>query len=90
MKAKRKTIADYAVEVLKETDNPSVMWGDCYLLDMIAEKCVHTNLRKQHPLNRHKRILDALEKDNRFEKWFIRMRGMRGNQMWRSFKLKNE
>jgi len=90
MKTKRKTIADYAVEVLKETDNPGVMYGDCTLLDMIAVKCTHTNLMKKHPLTRHSRILDALEKDARFEKYFIRMRGMVGNQMWRSFKLKNE
>ena len=86
-KMKRKTIADYAVEILKETDNPAVMYGDCGLLDMIAKRCTHTNLMKAHPLNRHSRILTALEKDSRFEKMFIRMNGLRGNQMWRSLKL---
>ena len=89
-----KTIADYAVEVLKETDNPGVMWGDTVLLDMIAERCTHTTLRIRkdrkctHPLYRHKRILDALEKDSRFVKLFFHARGMRGNQWWRSFRLK--
>jgi len=91
---KHKTIADITVEVLKETDNPGVMHGDVTLLDMIAVRCTHTTLMKKkngkytHPLNRHKRILDALEKDKRFEKFYARMPGIRGNQMWRSFKLK--
>jgi hypothetical protein len=87
---KHKTIADIAVEVLKETGNHGVMWGDCSLLDEIAIKCTHTNLvgHGVHPLNRHKRILDALDRDGRFEKFYIRMKGERGNQMWRSFKLK--
>jgi len=87
---KRKTIADYAVEVLKETDNPAVMFGDCTLLDMIAKRCTHTNLIKTHPLTRHSRILTALENDSRFEKYFVRMNGMLGNQMWRCLKLKVE
>lgn len=86
----KKTIADIAYEHLIETDNPGVMWGDHILLDEIAIKCTHTNLMNSHPLARHKRILDALEKDTRFEKQFIKMRGMRGNQIWRSFEIKKE
>jgi len=91
----RKTIADIVVEVLKETDNPGIMYGDVVLLDMVANRATHTTLMKRkngkctHPLNRHNRILDALEKDERFEKFYIRMRGIRGNQLWRSFKLKD-
>lgn len=87
---KQKTIADITIEVLKETGNSGVMWGDTYLLDEIAIKCTHTNLvgHEVHPLNRHKRILDALDKDDRFEKFYIRMRGMKGN-LWRSFRLKD-
>ena len=66
------------------------MFGDCTLLDMVASRATHTNLMKQHPLTRHSRILSALDNDSRFEKYFIRARGMRGNQMWRSFKLKSQ
>lgn len=81
-----KTIADHAVDVLIETDNPGVMWGDAHLLDDIAWKCTHTNLRDAHPLKRHKRILDALDRDSRFEKFYIHMNGCPG-PLWRSFKL---
>ena len=90
----RKTIADIAVEVLKETDNPGIMHGDVHLLDMIAKRATHTTLMRRkdgtctHPLNRHKRILDALGRDPRFEKYYISMPGLVGNPYWRSFKLK--
>ena len=82
-----KTIADYVVEVLQETDNPGIMFGDVTLFDMIAERCTHTNLMDKHPMVRHSRILDALEKDERFEKYYVHMRGIGGNPNWRSFKL---
>jgi len=85
-----RTIADITIEVLNETDNPGVMFGDVTLLDMIAVKCTHTNLMEKHPLTRHNRILNALQRDSRFEKFYVRMRGMRGNQLWRSFKLKEQ
>jgi len=82
-----KTIADYVVEVLNETDNPGVMFGDVHLLDMIAERCTHTNLMEKHPMVRHSRILNALENDPRFEKYWVHIRGIGGNPNWRSFKL---
>ena len=81
-----KTIADIAYEHLIETGNPGVMWGDVHLLDEIAWKCTHTNLKDAHPLNRHKRILDALDKDLRFDKFFVHINGSPG-PMWRSFKI---
>ena len=83
-----KTIADHTVEVLNETDNHGVMFGDVTLLDMITWRCTHTNLRDKHPMIRHNRILNALDRDDRFEKFYERMRGVRGNQLWRSFRLK--
>jgi len=86
----RKTIADITVEVLRETDNQGIMYGDSVLLDMIANRATHTNLMKQHPLVRHSRILNALEKDKRFGKYYFERRGFRGNKYWRSFKLKKQ
>ena len=83
-----KTIADITVEVLNETDNPGVMFGDTRLLDMIAERCTHTNLMDKHPMLRHTRILNALEKDERFEKFYVHIRGIGGNPNWRCFELK--
>lgn len=81
-----KTIADHVVDVLKETDNPGIMYGDVHLLDEIAWRCTHTNLREKHPLIRHSRILNALDKDPRFEKYYVKMKGYPGPH-WRSFKL---
>jgi len=85
-----KTIADITIEVLNETDNPGVMFGDVTLLDMIAVKCTHTTLMDKHPMVRHTRILNALEKDGRFEKYYVKMRGVWGNPNWRSFELKKQ
>lgn len=82
-----KTIADYTVDVLRETDNPGVMFGDVHLLDEIASRCTHTTLMDKHPMVRHNRILNALENDNRFEKFYEYMNGVHGNPYWRSFKL---
>ncbi|GAG30887.1 unnamed protein product, partial [marine sediment metagenome] len=45
----RKTIADIAYDHLIESDNWGVMWGDTTLLDEIAWKCTHTNLKEKHP-----------------------------------------
>lgn len=89
-RARVKTIADITVEVLNETDNPGVMFGDTYLLDMIAERCTHTTLMKKHPMIRHNRILTALQNDGRFEKFYVKMPGIIGNQLWRSFELKKQ
>ena len=85
-----KTIADFTIEVLNETDNPGVMFGDTVLLDMIASRCTHTNLMEKHPMIRHNRILNALQRDERFEKFYVKMNGYWGNQRWRSFELKKE
>ena len=85
-----KTTADIVVEVLNETDNPGVMFGDVTLLDMIANRCTHTTLMKKHPMVRHSRILSALENDDRFEKYYVKINGVIGNSIWRSFELKKQ
>lgn len=50
-----------AVNVLAETDNPAVMWGDAGLLDMIYYRKHGTDTRK-HPYERWKSVLDGLSK----------------------------
>ena len=47
----------------------SVAWGDTELLDEIASRAGFPSM---HVLDRHKRILDALEHDPRFEKFLFR------------------
>jgi len=86
------TIAEHMRSVLLETDNAAVMWGDVHLLDECADRCDHTTLMKAHPLDRHKRILDALDRSSLFEKYYVRVdlwngRGY-GERHVRYFKLK--
>lgn len=72
---KRKTIAQHMKDVLEKQGFDSVMWGDTILLDDCAELCTHTNLMDIHPLNRHDRILSALDKSKLFKKSFIYVNG---------------
>lgn len=65
------TIAEHMCDVLIENDFTSVMWGDCWLMDECALRCTHTTLIDAHPLDRHKRILDALCRSPLFEKWLF-------------------
>jgi len=48
------------VEVLCETNNPAVVYGDSGLLDLIWERLGKS--MSVHPYTRWKRILDALSK----------------------------
>ena len=48
----------------------TVAWGECDLLDAIAREA---ELPPTHALDRHKRVLDALERDPRFEKFLFRV-----------------
>jgi len=82
-----KTIADHTVDVLMETGNPAIMFGDVRLLDMVAERCIHTTLMDILPMTRHTRILNALEKDERFDKGYVKRWSIRGNPYLRHFKL---
>lgn len=69
----KKTVAEHMRDVLTERGLSSVMWGDAVVLDDCAKRCVHTTLYDQHPLERHKRILDALERSSLFEKFNVRL-----------------
>ena len=57
----KKRICDITVEVLRETDNPAVMWGDCGLLDLIAERAPGRN-KDELTWEGHRRILNALSR----------------------------
>lgn len=85
----KKTIAQHAKEYLLANGFDAVMWGDVWNLDAIAEQCTHTNLLSLHPLNRHTRILNALEKSDLFiKKVVIGKPGYRGNQATRVFTIR--
>ena len=85
----RKKIDQAAKEVLLETKNPRVMWGDCGLLDMIARRTGNEKYLDMRPTRRHRYILNALSKSSFFDKFVVYMKpGYRGNQYCRSFSLK--
>lgn len=67
----RYAVGDAAVQVLSTptwSHMRCVAWGEIGLLDEIA---VQAGFPQLHPLTRHKRILDALEHDRRFEKFLF-------------------
>ena len=84
-----KDIGVIAVEHLKAEGFDSIMWGDCVLLDDIAQK-YRKDLLELHPLERHPRMLSAMERSGLFEKFFIRLNGKRGNNFVRCLKIKQE
>ncbi len=88
----RLTIAEVAVLVLRETDNPAVTYGDTGLVDLIATRA---RMKKPFPgpgyhTKLHVRVLDALERrPDLFKKhltWFNA--GRSGSQYARVFTLK--
>lgn len=53
-------VCDAAVAVLRETNNPAVMWGDCGLIDLIHERA---GLKKSRWVEiRHAQVLNALSR----------------------------
>ncbi|QNN23541.1 hypothetical protein HED60_15070 [Planctomycetales bacterium ZRK34] len=56
----RKRICDIAIEVLRETDNPAVMWGDEGLLSMIAVRAGVSHVPGRLPTARTDKVLNAL------------------------------
>ena len=54
----KQRICDHAVTVLKRTDNAAVMWGDSFLLHMIAQEA---GLSHDGPRT-ERRVLSALSK----------------------------
>lgn len=56
-----KRVCDVAEEVLKETGNPAVMWGDSGLLDTIAERAgLKKHTGRGAIVRRHNGVLNAL------------------------------
>lgn len=87
-KQSKPTIAEAAIAVLLETNNPGVRWGDCSLLDSIARRAKIWR-DDEYPLNRHRRILAALGRSSKFEKSVQHLKpGCSGNQYCRVFTLK--
>ena len=82
-----KTISDCVEETLIRNDAPAVMWGDYWLLDEAANLATHTNLMTLHPIERHHRMFNALEKSKKFKKSYVRITGLQGYSLVRYFEL---
>ncbi len=67
----RKTIAETMKEVLEETDNPAVMWGDAELFEMCAEKLGRKAARPSNVGIAHSRMLDACQQSPLFDTHYI-------------------
>ena len=79
-----KTIAQTMKEVLEANNVSCAAWGFPDELDRCAELLGEKYI-KMHPLKRHKRILDALEKSPLFTKRYIRL-----HRLCRCFWLKGK
>ena len=60
------------LELMREHEIDRVMWGDAWLLDTAFSKS-GSQAKVRHPLNRWQTVLNALSKDSRFEKHFIKI-----------------
>jgi len=86
-----KTIADHMVDVLTERGIKVIGWGDYGFLDECASRCTHTTLMNTHMNARHQRILNAIERSDKFEKHYVNgPTVMRGRRWLRQFKLKSD
>jgi hypothetical protein len=78
---KKKRVCDIAVEVLKESNNPAVMWGDAGLLDTIAARAGIA--RDECPIYNWRRVLNALSRQPGILKPKLTMAGNRAVRIFR-------
>lgn len=78
------SIADIAVNVMRENNVKRISISNYSLLHKIAEKAKHTKLIEMKVTDRQKEILDALDNDDRFKK---RKKAINGNKVVRVFEL---
>jgi len=87
----RTKIGTVAIEVMKEQGSIYVSVGEFGLLHDIFDEAIKRKVAKplkwHHPLNVFQRILNALDRDERFEKEHIYFTGIHKNAV-RSFKIK--
>jgi len=83
-------IGNIAIEVMEEQKQRYVSVGEFGLLhdiyDKSVEKGITKPLKNNHPLNVFQRVLNALDRDERFQKEHIYFRGIHKNAV-RSFKI---
>lgn len=96
----KKQIGDIAIEVMKEEGIENIGFNEFGMLDEVFDRAKKEGIVKEvgsrggnlnpHPINRQNVVLNALDRDKRFEKYFIQCcdrTGMR-EVLVREFKLK--
>ena len=68
--SKRTKVGDCAIEAFQKHNTNCVMWGDAGLLDTIG---CNAGFVRIHPLDRWQKVLNALDRDERFRKGRIRI-----------------
>ena len=85
MGMKRKTIAEHMRDVLVERGFDSVIWGD---VGPVSQAITRAGVKAGHPLDRHQRVINALERSPLFEKRLVHAMDSRGRRrVVRGFKL---
>ena len=93
----KRKVGDIAIEVMKEEKTEHIGYTGFGLLDKVFERAKSEGIlkevgsrggmRRPHPMNRHQVILNCLDRDKRFEKFFVRVTNGRAEVSTRHFKL---
>ena len=89
----RTKIGDVAIKIMREQDFKYVSVGEFGLLHDIYDESIKLGITKplknSHPLNVFQRVLNALDRDDRFVKDYVHFNGIHKNAV-RSFELAKE
>jgi hypothetical protein len=69
-------IGNVTIDLMKASACQCVGWGSLGLLGEAFDKS-GARIKNPHPLNRNKAVLDALDRDERFEKFYYNIYGKR-------------
>ena len=88
----RRTVGDIAIEVMQREQYPYIGYCDFGLLDTVHGLAVAEGICKpvNHPIRAQTAVLNCLDRDKRFVKWYVLAmnRNGRGERRVRSFRLK--
>ena len=94
----KRKIGDIAIEVMQEEDSPAIGYETYGMLDEVFFRAKREGFLKErgsrdgrarpHPLNRQMQVLNAIDRDARFEKKLMRCTNGRAEVLVRIFYLK--
>jgi len=85
-------IGTVSIKIMEEEGIENIGYSTFGLLDEVHSRAMKLGVTKDtkipHPLNRHIKVLNALDRDERFEKSLMWCTNGRGEVLVRTFKLK--